>query len=413
MAASFASYAVGTVFTVNGREWTITGATTRTSKTGRSVRVFTVTDGDRTIQKTSRGLTFWINGGVESGDDTDESGTGTGDERATTAKAAAALADLIGPYLEAAGAVNEDEVRRIVGETFDPANIQRLVDERVKAMAPTRVEVRRWDGETRDMGVQHSMFPALLRAVGARLNVWLVGPAGTGKTSAAAAVADALGVPFYSKSIGPHTTEGGLLGYMHGGEYVRTPLRNAYENGGVMLLDECDSAAAGLVVANAVAANDKAGFPDRVVERHPDFVLIAGANTVGQGADRQYVSRQQIDAATLDRFVFLPWDNDPRLEAAACGVPLSAFEGLPLIQPRRFHEDDAGVESRCAEFVRATTKVRLALNKLGGTVRMIVGNRTNQHGCRLIRAGWTVGDTMDAVVWKGCPADQRAKVEAN
>ena len=411
--ASFASYSVGSKFTVNGVLWTITAVSTRESKTGRSVRVFSVTDGTRTIQKTSRGLTFWINGGEEAEEEGDEP------QPATGGNLAAILADTIGPYLEsvmdegAIGTIVDERIAAAVANVaVNPDTIQRIVDERIAATLPVRVEVKRQDGTMQDMGVQHTMFPSLLKAVAARCNVWLVGPAGTGKTTAAKNVAEALGLPFYAKSIGPHTTEGGLLGYMHGGEYVRTALRNAYENGGVMLLDECDSAAAGLVVANAVAANDKAGFPDAVVKRHTNFVLLAGANTVGMGADRQYVSRQQIDAATLDRFVFLPWDNDPVLEAAACGVPLSAWEGLPRIPAPKFHDED-GTADRCVEFVQRTTRVRLALQKLGTGVRMIVANRTNQHGVALLRQGWTVNDAMEACVWKGCPADQRAKVEAH
>lgn len=406
--ASFANYTVGSSFTVNGVLWTITNVSTRESRGGRAVRVFTVSDGERTLTKTSRGLTFWINGGAEDAGDEDE-------PKQSGVNLAAAVAAAIGPYLESMmdeAAIDERIAAAVAANAVSPDAIKRLVEQAVGGMLPTRVEVKRQDGDWKDMGVQHTMFPSLLSAAAARLNVWLVGPAGTGKTTAAANVADALGLKFYAKSIGPHTTEGGLLGYMHGGEYVRTALRDAYEYGGVMLLDECDSAAAGLVVANAVAANAKAGFPDKVVERHPDFILMAGANTIGMGADRQYVSRQPIDAATLDRFVFLPWDNDPVLEAAACGVPLSAWEGMPRIQPRQFHGEE-GTADRCVEFIRRTTRIRIALAKLGDGVRMIVANRSNQHGVSLIRRGWTVNDALDACVWKGCKADTREKVEAH
>lgn len=401
------NYTIGGKFTAEGREWTITGSRVRPSKEGRSVRVFTITDGETTIEKTSRGLTFWIGGGERGGDEP---------SREQAGNLAAAVAAAIAPYMDAV--MDEDAVAAIVDERIKTAApntdaIVKMVREEVANLAPRRIEVKLPTGERKDMGVQHSNFEALYRAVGAGLNVWLVGPAGTGKTSAAAAVAKALNIPFHAKSIGPQTTEGGLLGYMHGGHYVRTPLRDAYEHGGVMLLDECDAAAAGIVVANAVAANPVAGFPDGVVERHPNFRLIAGANTIGQGADAQYVSRQPIDAATLDRFVFLPWDNDPRLESAACGVPLSAFAGLPMIPVRKFHDDDGHAEDRCVEFIQQTTKVRMALNRLGKTVRMIVGNRTNQHGTALVRAGWTVADALEATVWRGAGDDLRNKVREN
>ena len=41
----------------------------------------------------------------------------------------------------------------------------------------------------------------------------LVGPAGSGKTTAAKNVATALGLRFYPKSMGPATDEFSLLGY--------------------------------------------------------------------------------------------------------------------------------------------------------------------------------------------------------
>lgn len=413
MSVNFASYSVGSVFTVNGKEWTVTSVTTRKSKSGRDVRVFTITDGEKTIQKTSRGLTFWINGNGTAESDDEQS-----EEKAVNAGVAAAIAAAIGPYMEAAGAVDADEVKRIVderiAESVPPAElIQKMVDERVAAMIPQRVEFINAEGVSQDMGVQHTHFEALLRAVSAGLNIWLVGPAGSGKTSAAFAVAKALGLKPYAKSIGPQTTESALLGYYDAnGNYVRTQLRDAYEHGGVFLLDEVDSAPAGIVVANAVLANTHAAFPDRVVERHPDFRPIAGANTIGQGADRQYVGRQQIDAATLDRFVFLPWDSDPVLESNACGVPMEAFAGLPRLVARKFHDAD-GAANRCGEFVKRTTRIRMSLAKLGSGVRMIVGNRTNIHGTALVRAGWTVDDALEATVWRGCDRDLRAKVEAN
>ena len=50
--------------------------------------------------------------------------------------------------------------------------------------------------------------------------------------------------------------------------------------------------------------------------RHPETILIAAANTIGRGADAQYVGRNQLDAATLDRFILamIRVDYDPALE---------------------------------------------------------------------------------------------------
>jgi hypothetical protein len=56
-----------------------------------------------------------------------------------------------------------------------------------------------------------------------------------------------------------------------------------------------------------------------MVERHVDFICIAAANTFGLGATSEYVGRMKMDAAFLDRFVFISWDIDELLEIQICG----------------------------------------------------------------------------------------------
>jgi len=144
----------------------------------------------------------------------------------------------------------------------------------------------------------------------------LVGPAGSGKTTIAAQAAEALELPFYSTGAVGMAYQ--LQGFINAeGKYMETDLYRAYVNGGVFLFDEIDaSSAQALLAFNAIAANDLAAFPCGTVKRHADFVIIAAANTFGAGADAQYVGRAQLDAATLDRFSFLPMDYDERLELA-------------------------------------------------------------------------------------------------
>jgi cobaltochelatase CobS len=264
--------------------------------------------------------------------------------------------------------------------------------------------------------VRHANYPALLRCVAARVNVWLVGPAGSGKTSAAENVARDLGLKFYSKSVGPQTSESALLGYQDAnGRTVRTLLREAFEFGGVFLLDEIDAAnPAVLVVVNALLANGSCAFPDAVVKKHPDFVLVAGANTIGQGADRQYVGRSQIDAATLDRFANLVWDYDPAIFAAAAGVSIDVLAGFPKPSAVRFEANvtSAQSEARVVEYVKTVVRAFNAATGFGKAVRVIIGTRAAKHGTALIRQGFSVADALDACLWKGLDADTRAKIEA-
>jgi cobaltochelatase CobS len=403
-APAWQSYQVGTVVTVaDGREFRITNIETRRTSGGYSSRLFTLEGPNgEVVVKTSRALTLWTQGkGSDEPSDLEAEATGSSKDLA------ALLAEAVSPYVTASASDTHG---------VDKAEVAKIVDERLAALVPQRIEVVQLDGTVNPVGVQHCHFEALLRIVACRLCAWLVGPAGSGKTSAAKSVADALTLPFYATSVGPQTSQSQLLGYYDAnGAYVTTQLRQAYEHGGVFLLDEVDAgSAAVLVVINALLANGHAAFPDRVVERHADFVLLAGANTIGQGADRQYVGRQQADAATLDRFVALPWDYDPQIEAAACGVPFDVFSDAPKPKGRKFLSttDRENVEERCAEYCRRVVSIRNAVEGLGKGVRFLCGPRASIHGCKLIRAGFTVKDTLDCCVWKGCDEDTRKKIEA-
>lgn len=147
-----------------------------------------------------------------------------------------------------------------------------------------------------------------------RQNIMLVGPAGCGKTHLAEMVAKSLDLSFGSASCTAGMTEIQLLGRsvpdlttgksrFEGTEFLR-----CYEEGGVFLLDEMDAIDANvLLVLNTALANKYINVPNRPnqprANQHPDFVCIAAVNTYGRGADRQYVGRAQLDAASLDRFV--------------------------------------------------------------------------------------------------------------
>ena len=178
-------------------------------------------------------------------------------------------------------------------------------------------------------GARHPQLETLLRAVSARdaagyrLNVWLAGPAGSGKTHAAKQVASALDLEFgfHGSMSMPHE----LLGFVDaGGTYQETVFVRLFQSGGVCLLDEIDAGSDEARLAiNAGLANGLLSLPDgRIVERHPDFIAIGAANTWGGGATADYVGRAKIDAATLSRFpVKLSWDYDCDLEKQICGNP--------------------------------------------------------------------------------------------
>jgi DNA polymerase III delta prime subunit len=161
---------------------------------------------------------------------------------------------------------------------------------------------------------RHQIFDALRMAVAAKVNVFLVGPAGSGKTTVAKQVAHSLGLRFHFN--GAIHSEYKLTGFRDAqGKVHRTAFREAFEYGGLYLFDEIDaSQPAALLAFNAALANGMFDFPDRNVQAHPNFRCIAAANTWGKGATMDYVGRNVLDAATMDRFAMLEMRYDASLE---------------------------------------------------------------------------------------------------
>ncbi len=162
-------------------------------------------------------------------------------------------------------------------------------------------------------GLVHEAFEAVMARAVAGVPVLMVGPAGSGKTHLAGSVAKALNREFvfdsFSPGVGEGKLEGRLLPIEAGGKfvYVSSKFVDAYEKGWCYLADEVDNADPSTIsVLNAALANGHMSVPsrteNRVATRHADFVFMAAANTYGNGADRVYVGRNQLDGATLDRF---------------------------------------------------------------------------------------------------------------
>lgn len=310
---------------------------------------------------------------------------------------------------------DEDDIetlRRILAKrraaALDEARVIELICEHSGAPAHVTIDLRTpampegVPGER----VMHYREPLLLAAINANVPVMLVGPAGSGKTTAARNVADVLGLSFYFT--GAIDSPYKLLGFIDAqGRTVRTPFREAFEHGGVFLFDEQDASLPGAVLAfNAATANGLCDFPDATVKAHENFRVIAACNTFGRGADRQYVGRLQQDAAALDRYAVLTWDYDPALESALIGLPRP--EGSPVPASVSPLHDDAirTLAARWLERVR-TVRAKVEENK----IRHVVSPRATILGTRLLAAGWPWADAEEAVIFKGLDSDARAKIQ--
>lgn len=208
----------------------------------------------------------------------------------------------------------ENEVITKLNELFD----EKLEEYASKIDVPVVHIIKLGDtvlGQTKG-GFYHEKFEQILSQVQLDEPIMLIGPAGSGKNVAVSQVADALGQHMYYTNNA--SNEFKLTGFIDaGGNYRDTEFYKAFKNGGIFFLDEIDNSdPSALIVINSALANGYMAFPHETIDRHPDFRIIAAANTWGKGADLQYVGRNALDGATLDRFDNIFFDYDTNLERA-------------------------------------------------------------------------------------------------
>lgn len=133
-------------------------------------------------------------------------------------------------------------------------------------------------------------------------NIWMVGPAGCGKSTIARNTAKELDVPYLCISCGIGTSATEFTGYKYPNREA-TKFAEFYAKKSIILIDEMTALDPSVAqVINAALANNEIETTTGTVLRHPECIIIATSNTFGNGADRQYVANNQLDASTIDRF---------------------------------------------------------------------------------------------------------------
>ena len=169
----------------------------------------------------------------------------------------------------------------------------------------TTIKLQKVDGTTTERETTFTItedYKQVLNCAANRLPVYLFGPAGTGKTTFAMEIAKDLNLPCYIQ--GTTSDIFALQGIkLPHGDYIKSNVQKAVENGGVLLLDECDSYPEDVQTwFNSLLANRKISFTNcGTIEAHKDLVIIGAGNTNGNGQNDKYL-RQQFDAAFLNRF---------------------------------------------------------------------------------------------------------------
>jgi hypothetical protein len=215
-----------------------------------------------------------------------------------------AIKSSVDKYIDKSGAKIEKKI-------LDVAKKEMHIPKKIK------IELPKAKGGDKEK-ITHKQFDALVKIIQSGLPVLMVGEPGTGKTSSAEMAAELLGIDFHSISVGVQTTKSDILGFTDaGGTYQPTGFRKAFENGGIFLMDEIDAGNPNvLIIINSAISNGFCNFPDGMIHAHEKFRFVATANTFGTGADAKFIGRNQLDEATLDRFINIKFGIDELLEDA-------------------------------------------------------------------------------------------------
>jgi len=151
----------------------------------------------------------------------------------------------------------------------------------------------------------HATSEYVSRLVQANVPVWLHGPAGTGKSTAARYAADQAGLKYYEVNL-----SGAMASAVKGRdrlkEFVESDAMRALEFGGLLCLEEFSGAhpsvgtALNTMLAIAVGDAFHNDAADRAIVKHENFRVVVTDNSLGYGSAE--FKRNALDAATLDRF---------------------------------------------------------------------------------------------------------------
>ena len=202
------------------------------------------------------------------------------------------------------------------------------------------------NGETRQAqikGIVNPKFARIMKYLANGENVYMYGPAGTGKNVTAKQCAEALDMPiFYNNTI---YTKYDLCGYMDAnGQYVPTTFYNFMKAPkGLYFMDEYDnSQSSALVCFNDVLEDKKYTFPNgETLYLDENHKIIAAGNTNGQGATEEYNDRYVIDESNRSRFMFVPVTYDPAVEKSIVG---ESNDILDFINDMRRVRDEIGIK---------------------------------------------------------------------
>lgn len=244
-----------------------------------------------------------------------------------------------------------------------------------------------------NMGKQHFKFEDVMKLVVLRMNVWMGGPAGAGKTYLASEIARALEKKFFRISCGPQTSASQIFGHTtaHGG-YAPGIAYQAIKSegkGAILLFDEFDRLnPAVAVMVNGLLDGNMVTFPNGETLRLGEngCIALVAANTFGKPT-AEFGTAQRQDIATMSRFVKILIPVDEKLEMNLFG---------PINE----------------EWVKFVQKVRKVVSTLGVT-SLVVTPRASEYGVKLLASGMSRKNVEDFLLWNGVPNEDIKKIKQN
>lgn len=294
------------------------------------------------------------------------------------------------------------QVRKLIDDALkantadvDESRLLSLIDKVLATRMPRELHVVNVDKKLKKLKHAHAMLEKLIFIISLKKHAYLWGPPGSGKSTGAMHAADALSLKYGYISLNPQTPESRLIGYNDAnGKYVKTVLFDLYSKGGVYCIDEMDNASASLLTTlNSLLENGFGAFPCGMIEKHPDFVVVATGNTAGRGGNMQFPERRAFDAAFAERFSYLHWGYDEAMER---DVALTFYSK----------------GSAWVDWVQAVRKFALTADP-----KLVISPRATFGICQFLaqstRSPFAINEVLDAVLFKGVEPERVNRIINN
>lgn len=211
-------------------------------------------------------------------------------------------------------------------------------------------------------------FPDLVKDMKARMNIVVSGPKGCGKDRAIEEAAAFLGLESVRIAMGSIADPATLFGTKEIIEkngasitkYIPGIITEAAMKGKVVILDEFDSVQASVTTAlncvlergTKIVVQTESGV--EIIERHPDFLIVASANTTGHGeGGLLYSGTEAANTATWDRFLSsYRVDYENALEAKIVSQWLPENVVKALYNPKDSASEKAGIIIKIREAIK-------------------------------------------------------------